>query len=90
MSTGSQYVRAGAIARVLGMRERTIRRWIASGELPSIKVGGARLVAKSDLEVLLGRSDSFGDEDEDEDEKEDRRINVMIIMYLRVYRECFV
>jgi hypothetical protein len=32
---------------------RTARRWIAKGILASGKVGGARLVAKSELERLL-------------------------------------
>jgi excisionase family DNA binding protein len=32
---------------------RTVRRWIADGALPSVKIGGARLVAEADLRRLL-------------------------------------
>jgi len=61
MSDGSRYMRAGAIARLLGMSERTVRRLIASGELRSVKIRGARLVAIKDLERLLNRPDPFGE-----------------------------
>ncbi len=46
MTDGTEYLRAGDIARLAGVSVRTVRRWIASGELPSTKVGGTRLVAK--------------------------------------------
>jgi hypothetical protein len=38
------------------MSVRTVRRWIADEILPSAKLGGARLVARADLEVLLSLS----------------------------------
>ena len=53
MTGGAAYLRAGDIARLTGMSLRTVRRWIADEVLPSIKLGGARLVAKADLERLL-------------------------------------
>ena len=53
MTEGAIYLRAGEIAQLLGMTERTIRRWIAHEIIPSIKLGGARLVAMTDLERLL-------------------------------------
>ena len=53
MTDGPAYLRAAGIAQHLGVSERTVRRWIASRELPSVKIGGARLVAKEDLERLL-------------------------------------
>ena len=40
------------------MSVRTVRRWIASGILPSIKLGGARLVPDDGLDGLLA-----GDQD---------------------------
>ena len=68
MSTGPRYMRAPAIAQILDVSERTVRRLIASGELPSVKFGGARLVAIEDLERLLNRPDPSGEKDEgDED-----------------------
>jgi len=55
MSSGSQYLRAGDVADLLGMSIRTVRRWLADGSLPSIKIGGARLVLEEDLLMLLER-----------------------------------
>ena len=54
MTGQSEYLRArGDIARLTGVSLRTARRWIAKEILASGKVGGARLVAKSELERLL-------------------------------------
>jgi excisionase family DNA binding protein len=50
---GKAYLRAPEIAGLTGMSIRTIRRWIRQEILPSTKVGGARLVARADLEHLL-------------------------------------
>jgi excisionase family DNA binding protein len=66
--TGTGYLRAGQIAHQLGVSERTVRRWIATKVLPSAKVGGARLVARANVERLLS-PDWNPDEDFDlEDE----------------------
>jgi excisionase family DNA binding protein len=53
MTDGKEYVRAAEIARLTGMSVRTVRRWIADEILPSTRLGGARLVARADLERLL-------------------------------------
>ena len=53
MTGGSDYLRAADIARLLGVAVRTVRRWIAEEIIPSTKLGGARLVARADLESLL-------------------------------------
>jgi excisionase family DNA binding protein len=53
---GVAYLRAGDIARLTGVSLRTVRRWIAEHVLPSTKIGGARFVAKADLELLLSSS----------------------------------
>ena len=53
MKVRAEYLRAGDIAHLTGMSIRTVRRWVASGLLPSVKVGGSRLVAAADLERLL-------------------------------------
>ena len=42
------------IAAAVGKTERTIRRWIADGTLPSVKIGGSRLVPAAELNRLLG------------------------------------
>ena len=46
-------MRAAEIARLLPIDVRTVRRWIKDGTLPSVKVGGARLVPVGDLEKVL-------------------------------------
>ncbi len=48
------FLRPRQIAEMLGVTERTVRRWIADGTLPSVKLGGARLVARVTLEQRLG------------------------------------
>jgi excisionase family DNA binding protein len=53
MTGESEYLRARDIARLTGVSIRTARRWIAKQILVSGKVGGARLIAKSELERLL-------------------------------------
>ena len=65
--TAQAYCRAREVADLLGVRERTVRRWIADGILPSRRIGGARLVAKADLDRLLGTSFDLSEEDEDEE-----------------------
>ncbi|MHA7775405.1 helix-turn-helix domain-containing protein [Roseibium sp. M-1] len=45
------------IAAALGKTERTVRRWIAEGSLPSVKIGGSRLVSVAEFNRLLGVED---------------------------------
>ena len=76
MTGGTEYLRAADIARLTGMSIRTVRRWIADEIIPSTKLGGARLVARADLERLLCSSpDSSKEPDEDaaEHDGESRR-----------------
>jgi excisionase family DNA binding protein len=53
MTDAPEYLRARDIARLTGVSLRPARRWIAKEILASGKVGGARLVARSELERLL-------------------------------------
>jgi excisionase family DNA binding protein len=53
MTDEVEYLRAADIARITGVSIRTARRWIANEVIPSTRLGGARLVAKADLERLL-------------------------------------
>ena len=50
MTDAPDFLRAGKIARVADVSVRTVRRWIAEGTLPSVKVRGVRLVPRKDLE----------------------------------------
>lgn len=49
----SAFLRPRQVAELLGVTERSIRRWIADDTIPSVKVGGARLVPLDGLEQLL-------------------------------------
>ncbi len=64
MSVRAEYLRAPEIARHLGVSERSVRRWIASGEVPSVKIGGSRLVALEDLGKLLNADKPLPDNSE--------------------------
>ena len=53
MSGKSTHLLVHEIATAVRRSERTVRRWIADGTLPSVKIGGTRLVAKATLDRLL-------------------------------------
>lgn len=53
MKADRKYLRAAEIVALTGMSLRTIRRWIADEILPSVRLGGARIVATADLEAAL-------------------------------------
>ena len=69
MTKGREYLRAGDVAQLTGVSLRTARRWIAREILASTKVGGARLVAKRELERLLSpcRERENGEIDDNEE-----------------------
>jgi len=68
MTTGREYLRARDIAQLTGVSLRTARRWIATETLASTKLGGARLVAKRELERLLSPCRELGKGEIDDDE----------------------
>ena len=61
------FLRPRQIAESLGVTERTIRRWIADGILPSTKLGGARLVARAALAQRLGAPLDLSEEGDGEE-----------------------
>ena len=63
---GTAFLRPRQIAELLSVTERTVRRWIADGTLPSVKLGGARLVARVTLERRLEAPIDLLEEDDDE------------------------
>jgi excisionase family DNA binding protein len=63
MAEQREYLRARDIARVTGVSIRTARRWISKHVLVSGKIGGARLVAKSELERLLSPTFDIDDKE---------------------------
>jgi excisionase family DNA binding protein len=71
MTDGTEYLRAADIVRLTGVSIRTVRRWIADEIIPSTKLGGARLVARTDLECLLCSSPYPAQEVEDCSEEYD-------------------
>jgi excisionase family DNA binding protein len=68
MTTGREYLRAADIAQLTGVSLRTARRWIAKEILASTKLGGARLVAKCELERLLSPCRELEKDGLDDDE----------------------
>ena len=64
--TAAEYLRADEIARLTGVSVRTVRRWIAAGTLPSVKVGGVRLVARQTLQKTLAPAQSDWSDDDPE------------------------
>lgn len=66
MTDGTEYLRAGDIARLTGVTIRTVRRWIADETIPSKRLGGARLVAKTELQRLLSPLSHATDECEED------------------------
>jgi excisionase family DNA binding protein len=68
VKTPREYLRAGEIARLTGTSVRTVRRWIAAGTLPSVKVGGVRLVARPTLQQTLAPAQvEWSDNDHEND-----------------------
>jgi excisionase family DNA binding protein len=71
MTGGTEYLSAAEIAELTGMSLRTVRRWINKEVLPSTKLGGARLVARADLECLLFSPPTQAAESEESAEEHD-------------------
>ena len=69
MNGPSEYLRAADIAALTGASLRTVRRWIADEVLPSIKLGGARLVQNAELERLLSPLSTTTEEDTSDGDK---------------------
>jgi excisionase family DNA binding protein len=69
MTGGTEYLRAGDIAHLVGVSLRTVRRWIADEMIPSTKLGGARLVPKAGLGHLLSPPIPATEENTDDDYK---------------------
>jgi excisionase family DNA binding protein len=68
MSGLRQYFRAVEIAELTGLALRTVRRRIADGTFPSTKLGGARLVAKADLEAAFSPAEVDYRHEQNEDD----------------------
>jgi excisionase family DNA binding protein len=69
MMADTQYLRARDIAELMGVSVRTVRRWIADKIIPSTKLGGARLVAKTELGRLFSPPSEVTDEDREDNDK---------------------
>jgi excisionase family DNA binding protein len=73
MTDAPGFLRAGDIANLTGVSVRTVRRWIADKWLPSVKLRGVRLVARTDLTRILlpRRHDDLDDQENSNDDKQD-------------------
>ena len=54
-SPPSKLLRIGQVAEALSVSDRTVRRLINDGELPSCKIRNLRLVFRDDLNRMLDR-----------------------------------
>ena len=55
--------RTWSIAEVsdqLGVPQDTVRGWVRSGVVPSVRIGGRRLIRAEDLAAVLSRSENEG------------------------------
>jgi excisionase family DNA binding protein len=68
MTDAPEYLRAGDIARLAGASVRTVRRWIAGETLPSVKIGGLRLVPRTAVKRLLSPAAADWSDEEAESE----------------------
>ena len=60
MPTGTELLTVREVAQQLRRGERTVWRWVSTGELPSVKVGAARLVTADALRSFLRRAEKRG------------------------------
>ena len=61
-----RYLKPAEVARLVGKSVRTVRRWIRAKILPSVKIGGARMIAIADLEQLLSPATNETNQQTDE------------------------
>ena len=45
--------RVDEVATLLGVSARTVRRWLAAGELRSVRLGGVVLIPTAELDTVL-------------------------------------
>ena len=53
MGKPSKFFTIKAVAELLDVAQRTVRRWIASGQLVAHRIGGVVRIAESDLQTFL-------------------------------------
>ncbi len=53
MPNGERIMRISDVAQLLRMSDKTVRRLIDAGKLPSLKLRGLRLIRWSDLQHLI-------------------------------------
>ena len=57
--TGEQFLSVAAVADMLKVSQKTVRREIASGDLPTHRVGKLLRVSEGDLEAYVTRRRSY-------------------------------
>lgn len=55
-----QFLTVPQVAAVLGIGQGSVKRWIAAGVLPSVKLGRHRRVSRSHLDAFLARLERDG------------------------------
>ena len=60
MPEGDQLLRIKNVAVCLDVSEKTVRRWIESGKIVSLKMGGLRVIPKREFDAFLQRLRGIG------------------------------
>lgn len=47
-----EYKKVAEVATRMQVTERTVRRWIADGTLPAVKIGGRVRIARADVDAM--------------------------------------
>ena len=48
-----QYYKIKAVAKLLDLSEKTIRRWIREGKLKAVKIGGSIRISKDEIANII-------------------------------------
>jgi excisionase family DNA binding protein len=51
-----EFLSANDLAALMGVHRRTVRLWLANGAIPSVRLGGARRVRRSDIDAMFDQA----------------------------------
>ena len=63
VKTAVRYLSVKTVAERMDVSVRTVQRWIADGNLPSVLVRGSRRIAESDLKEMVAEHNNAGQDD---------------------------
>jgi excisionase family DNA binding protein len=90
MTTRPCFLRVASVAQQLNVSVRTVRRWIADGTVPSVKIGGARMVPIEALAQLTGGSNDGLFDDDDDDQKQHALQRTIVFSGILTSNKCSI